>query len=772
MAIITKPSVSKNVAATFTLNKAELAAIPSVVAHPYFNNTTNWKFVRLLYQSSPGNQTSFVSFDATQVTPQATFLVSAKARDSFQIQKITILDYDGGFHEVKRSELNVADFDITFVAGPVITGINYTNGSYSLGNNIDFAVVFNTFDLFVSGSPLLNLTIGSTARTASLISVTNFGVATFNFRYTVQAGDLDADGIVIESLNANGAIFTNSIGGSVTPNLSFTPISTSIIIPSPSSSFTVGEITGFTDIEEFYNFEELTGITYSPVLLVRGIHESTPGVTKMYKITNSLTRTVAFEIPGGDNTQIATTNWNRAASYREQSTGHPILVFRGRPNTSAPNRKVYKWNSFTGVVTQLDSTNISGEDLPEAFFTTSWKNPGNPSDVRTIVLFSAINEFGYRKLFKYDTVTGDVFQIQDNHANAHDNPSDFISFTHTSGEIFTYFFIDKDPNAFFKGEKILCRMSDTGTIEYISQATYVDPTYGTLDIIPTTYERGLGSNALEPYVPDSSVSNTRPLSSMTIWQNKLIYFAYYLGASSGYQCLAQVDGNGNLSAIGSTIPDLSISNYPTMVTIIGDRYSNPVDSNLYFSVNENPGIGEAHTLYRIGVLTPSLQFSYSSAAEIGSAPNRKGTSAGILYAIGNSTTLNRAALVLYPEVLAVGPDWVIPNNQEGIYFAGQGKPLTMAEHDGYFYFPADKVADGEVSPPGGVVSKLRRVALTNTVPITSELVHDLNNETAALAQGYPRLTDMPYLLHSSLGKLFYSVIDTNFNRRLFYITHL
>jgi alpha-tubulin suppressor-like RCC1 family protein len=114
MAIITKPTVNKGQAATFELNKAELALVASVVQSTYFSDPANWNKVSISYKSADGNQRTAVLFDATQTTPEGDFLVSEKARDSFEVQKIVIRDFDGGKHEVLRTELNAAEFDVVF----------------------------------------------------------------------------------------------------------------------------------------------------------------------------------------------------------------------------------------------------------------------------------------------------------------------------------------------------------------------------------------------------------------------------------------------------------------------------------------------------------------------------------------------------------------------------------------------------------------------------------------------------------------------------------
>jgi hypothetical protein len=113
MPILTKAAAPvKGSSTLFTLDKAALATVTSVAADAYFSNSVRWKSVNLIYKSSTGSQCEVVKFDATLSSPTSKFLVSARARDIFQIQKIVIKDFDGGEFHVQRSELTTAEFDL------------------------------------------------------------------------------------------------------------------------------------------------------------------------------------------------------------------------------------------------------------------------------------------------------------------------------------------------------------------------------------------------------------------------------------------------------------------------------------------------------------------------------------------------------------------------------------------------------------------------------------------------------------------------------------
>ena len=114
MSILTKPSITKGVSAQFTLSKSELLQHPLIQADSYFSEPLNWYRVNVIYKSAEGSQYEIVEFDGTQSNPTGNFLVSEKARDVFQVLKIKVLDFDGGFLEIPRSQLDFEDFDLSF----------------------------------------------------------------------------------------------------------------------------------------------------------------------------------------------------------------------------------------------------------------------------------------------------------------------------------------------------------------------------------------------------------------------------------------------------------------------------------------------------------------------------------------------------------------------------------------------------------------------------------------------------------------------------------
>jgi hypothetical protein len=102
-------------------------------------------------------------------------------------------------------------------------------GAYIAGQNLDFTVQFSEAVVVdtTGGTPRLELTIGSTTQYATYLSGT--GTSTLTFRYTVQAGDLDTDGIAVASpIDLNGGTITDVPGNDAV--LTFTPPDTSGVL--------------------------------------------------------------------------------------------------------------------------------------------------------------------------------------------------------------------------------------------------------------------------------------------------------------------------------------------------------------------------------------------------------------------------------------------------------------------------------------------------------------------------------------------------------------
>ena len=104
------------------------------------------------------------------------------------------------------------------------------NATYIASQNLDFTVNYSVNITVVTtvGTPQLALTIGSTARQA--VYQSGSGTNELLFRYTVQAGDLDTDGIVVGTLAANGGTLKDAAGNNATLTLNSVAATTEVLV--------------------------------------------------------------------------------------------------------------------------------------------------------------------------------------------------------------------------------------------------------------------------------------------------------------------------------------------------------------------------------------------------------------------------------------------------------------------------------------------------------------------------------------------------------------
>jgi len=134
---------------------------------------------------------------------------------------------------------------VASAVGPTVSSVSVpSNGTYATGQNLDFTVIFNEAVTVntAGGSPQLGITIGSTGRQASLLS--GSGTTSLTFRYTVQAGESDTDGILVGSLSASGATLKDTGGKDATLTLNSVGATTSVLVDAVAPAVSGITLTG------------------------------------------------------------------------------------------------------------------------------------------------------------------------------------------------------------------------------------------------------------------------------------------------------------------------------------------------------------------------------------------------------------------------------------------------------------------------------------------------------------------------------------------------
>ncbi|MBI5936822.1 MAG: fibronectin type III domain-containing protein [Betaproteobacteria bacterium] len=135
---------------------------------------------------------------------------------------------------------SAASNSVTPQAGPSVTSVAVpANGSYKAGGNLDFTVTWDQ-NTTVTGTPRIALTVGAATVYANYV---NSPTATTSlFRYTVQAGDTDTDGIAVGALGLNGGTIKNSINVNATLTLNSVGSTAAVLVDTTAPTLPAANI--------------------------------------------------------------------------------------------------------------------------------------------------------------------------------------------------------------------------------------------------------------------------------------------------------------------------------------------------------------------------------------------------------------------------------------------------------------------------------------------------------------------------------------------------
>ncbi|MEX0649644.1 MAG: Ig-like domain-containing protein, partial [Candidatus Andersenbacteria bacterium] len=187
-----------------------------------------------IYKSSDDSEVEAIDVTSGQVTGSGTTTITINPSSDLDEQTgyyvqidATAFDDTAGNSYVGIADTTSWNFTTADETAPQVSSVTApSNGSYTTGQNLDFTV--NTTENVTvntgGGTPRLELTIGATTRYASYTS--GSGSSALVFRYTIQAGDTDTDGIILTSpLQTNGGTIRDAAANNLTttftsPNLS------------------------------------------------------------------------------------------------------------------------------------------------------------------------------------------------------------------------------------------------------------------------------------------------------------------------------------------------------------------------------------------------------------------------------------------------------------------------------------------------------------------------------------------------------------------------
>jgi Bacterial Ig-like domain/SprB repeat/Secretion system C-terminal sorting domain len=179
------------------------------------------------------------------------------------------------------------------------------SGTYGAGQQLNFAATFreNVFVGTNGSTPLLPLTIGTTARQATYIS--GSGTSTLVFRYTVQAGEQDADGVTLASgLSLNGSTIRDAATNDVVLTLSGVSSTAGVLVdavaPTVVITSSASNPTSTSPIPVTVTFSEsVTGFVLADVSVSNGTPSALAGSGSSYSfsVTPTAAGAVTVSIP-------------------------------------------------------------------------------------------------------------------------------------------------------------------------------------------------------------------------------------------------------------------------------------------------------------------------------------------------------------------------------------------------------------------------------------------------------------------------------------------
>lgn len=153
---------------------------------------------------------SYGSFNGTKLTSSSqTISVSftnGLATCNFALNNSERQSIEFTIYEVENKLTNT--LNITPTARVISVSVP-ANGTYKAGDNLDFTVNFSG-NVAVTGTPQLSAIIGNSTKTADYIGGSKTSVLVF--RYIVQAGDNDSDGVTVNGLSLNSGTIKNTAG--------------------------------------------------------------------------------------------------------------------------------------------------------------------------------------------------------------------------------------------------------------------------------------------------------------------------------------------------------------------------------------------------------------------------------------------------------------------------------------------------------------------------------------------------------------------------------
>jgi len=206
----------------FTVNFSETVTVDTTGGTPYIQLTIGSSTINAVYNGADDASASSHVFRYTvQAGDNDTDGIAVGG--SITLNSGTIKDANGNnLNTTLNSAGSTANVKVDTTPPTVLSVAVPSNGTYKIGDNLDFTVNFSetvTVDT-TGGTPYIQLTIGSSTVNAAYNGEDDSSASSHVFRYTVQAGDPDTNGIAVgDSINVNSGTIVDVGGNALTTTL-------------------------------------------------------------------------------------------------------------------------------------------------------------------------------------------------------------------------------------------------------------------------------------------------------------------------------------------------------------------------------------------------------------------------------------------------------------------------------------------------------------------------------------------------------------------------
>lgn len=261
---------------------------------------------------------------------------------------------------------------ISSAVAPIVTSVSVPpNATYTTGQNLDFTINFNENITVVTtgGTPQTAVTIGSTVRQATYISGT--GSTALLFRYTIQSGDLDTDGITIGSLVTNGGSLQDTGSSNAILTLNSAGSTTGVLVGNPTITWTGTSDNSWMNAGN-WDTNSVPTSAANVVIPKTGI-TNFPRISSSVSVNSiniasgaSLIANATVTAPVTYNRNLPTTNWYLVSAPVSGETQQDVIANHTFASGTPPNIGIGAYSNNTGP-SWIYANNSSTGPIPSGY---------------------------------------------------------------------------------------------------------------------------------------------------------------------------------------------------------------------------------------------------------------------------------------------------------------------------------------------------------------------------------------------------------------------